>query len=250
MRRFVISVIAAAATLAAVLAGGVAPAVAGGPTSVLAVNHEASLAAAAVTGSAAYDDLVVAVAAMDPPTGERKAPDDSARSSVRLTWLIHDRQPWRMDEIFIDGADVWLSTTMSLTGESTFEAVPVRHRARDAALLLRTLGSLGVIGKAPTTVEPGSVVAGENVVGERPDATRAVQTPTDAGSSRMAIGVAGLLGLAIGTAMSVALGRWRSVRRREGEPVTRGGHLPEELIPVGFSEDSAQRPGRRTTGAS
>lgn len=147
---------AAVAAGLTVLVGAAPPASAGGPTSVLVVDHTGARAGAALTGSAAYADLEKALSPYDPPSGERTAPASFMQTDLRLTWLIHDVTPWRIDAVTVHGADVWVETTMSTDGSTDlFTAPSVRHRATDAALLLRTLRSLGVLdGARPVVAGP------------------------------------------------------------------------------------------------
>ncbi|WP_207555707.1 hypothetical protein [Intrasporangium flavum] len=150
---------AAVAAGLALLVGAAPPASAGGPTSVLVVDYDGSRAGAALTGSAAYADLEKALSPYDPPSGDRTAPASFMGTNLRLTWMIHDVTPWRIDAVTVDRTDVWVETTMSVDGSTDlFSAPSVRHRATDAALLLRTLRSLGVLDGARPVV-PGSVAA-------------------------------------------------------------------------------------------
>ena len=116
-----------------VLVGAAPPASAGGPTSVLVVDYAGSRAGAALTGSAAYADLEKALSPYEPPSGDRTAPASFMGTNLRLTWLIHDVTPWRIDAVTVDGTDVWVETTMSVDGSTDlFSAPSVRHRATDA----------------------------------------------------------------------------------------------------------------------
>ena len=66
MRRFIVLVITALAGLVLFPAN---PAHAGGPTSVLVVDHDGRHAAGALTGSSAYDSLARALDIENPPNG-------------------------------------------------------------------------------------------------------------------------------------------------------------------------------------
>ncbi|HET7800588.1 MAG TPA: hypothetical protein VFL38_09215 [Humibacillus xanthopallidus] len=163
-------------TAVAVLIGLVttaAPAAAGGPTSVLVVNYSGARAAAALTGSEAYAALERALEPYQQPTGETLPEAAFMESPVRLTWMIHDVTPWRIDAVVVQGKDVWVQTTMNLgTGVDLFESPTVRHRPKDATLLVATLTSLGVLGES--TPAPGA--AGRSPVG----AGASADTPTAA----------------------------------------------------------------------
>src|SRR6476469_6479772 len=146
MRRLTLLV---AAVAAALLVASAPPASAGGPTSVLAVDYDGSRAAGALTGSPAYANLEKALDAYNAPTGDAMPAASFMDSQVRLTWLIHDVTPWRVDAVIVDGGDVWVETSMNLAdGKDLFQAPAVLHRPKDAALLLATLTSLGVYGDA------------------------------------------------------------------------------------------------------
>jgi hypothetical protein len=189
-----------------VLAGAAPPASAGGPTSVLVVDYEGSRAGAALTGSAAYADLEKALSPYEPPSGDRTAPASFMGTSLRLTWLIHDVTPWRIDAVTVDGTDVWVETTMSVDGSTDlFSAPSVRHRATDAALLLHTLRTLGVLDGARPIV-PGSVAARAAAPAAAAPADRATGTPASAGLSwPVTAGVAGLA-LAVGVVTGLVAG--------------------------------------------
>ena len=115
----------------------------------LAVDYDGSRAAGALTGSPAYANLEKALDAYNTPTGDARPAASFMDSQVRLTWLIHDVTPWRVDAVIIDGDDVWVETSMNLAdGKDLFQAPAVLHRPKDTALLLATLTSLGVYGDA------------------------------------------------------------------------------------------------------
>jgi hypothetical protein len=150
---------AALATLGALAVGllvlGATPALAGGPTSVLIVNYDGSRAAAALTGSQDYEDLVKSLDALssEPPRGETAAPSAFMGTEIRLTWLDHEVNPWRLDALRLDGDQVWVNTVVSWEGD-LFDHPGVWHRPADEALLRATLTSMGILG--PITPASGS----------------------------------------------------------------------------------------------
>ncbi|GAB3071565.1 hypothetical protein GCM10027053_40550 [Intrasporangium mesophilum] len=150
-RRLVAAGAATVAALVGALLVGASPAVAGGPTSVLIVNYDQSRASGALTGSPAYESLSRALDVMNAPVGESRPKDSFMSSQLRLTWMIHDVSPWRIDAIYLDGKDVWVSTTLSYDSTSLFDKPAIWHRPADATLLVDTLTSLGVIGDAPSS---------------------------------------------------------------------------------------------------
>ncbi|WP_020144671.1 hypothetical protein [Terracoccus sp. 273MFTsu3.1] len=236
MRRLAPLVAAVAAVL---LVAAAPPASAGGPTSVLVVDYDGSRAAGALTGSLAYANLEKALDAYNTPTGDAMPAASFMDSRVRLTWLIHDVTPWRVDAVIIDGTDVWVETSMNLADSTDlFQAPTVLHRPKDAALLLATLTSLGVHGDTrpvSTSTSPPPVA--------RPAAAAAGAAPvtrgTGADAARGAVPwwpttVAAVLALGLG----VAIGR----RPRAGSRVVRATDTrradPERPAPVGFSSDA------------
>ena len=109
MRRLAALATALATPLAmALLVLAAPPASAGGPTSVLVVNYDGSRAAGALTGSTAYADLEKALDVYTPPTGDRTSPASFMATQIRLTWMIHDVTPWRVDAVINEGDDVWV----------------------------------------------------------------------------------------------------------------------------------------------
>ena len=238
-----------AALAAALLVAGAPPASAGGPTSVHVVNYVGSRASAALTGSAHYANLEKALDPYERPTGDELAPAAFMDTQLRLTCMIHDVTPWRVDAVSIDGSDVWVETSMDPgTGKSLFETPAVRHRPADADLLIATLTSLGVLGE----VHPGSSTA--------PSVTAAPRAVTPAGASTpggvpwWATTTAAVLALGLGVGLGVGLGRRvRPCPTRDAGPRTTvrtdlatgpGAPDPERVPPVGFTADAA-RAGRR-----
>jgi hypothetical protein len=244
-------VAAASAALAGALLVVVAPsASAGGPTSVLVVNYDGQRAAGALTGSPDYTALETALDAYATPVGDRTAPTSFMGTQLRLTWMIHDVTPWRVDAISITGDDVWVETVTDTSGSADlFDTAGVRHRPKDAALLLSTLEDLGVIGDQQSASPPGpsARAAGETAApGALPASagatTGAPQTDVPTTLPWWATVAAMVLALGLG----VVLGRRaRPVPAEAPEadspdsPVSVGTAGPE---PVGFSADAPRHP--------
>jgi hypothetical protein len=212
MRRFIVLVIAAMSGLVLLPA---TPASAGGPTSVLVVDNLGKHAAGAMTGSSAYDSLARALDIENPPTGQPRSEDSFMAGSIRLTWMIHDVQPWRVDALTIEGSDVWVTTLLMQGGESLFsgagsQAQAVWHRPANTALLLTALEDLGVLGG--DAVEPPASASGST----GPVAAPAVQPePASTGVPPSALAVSAALMLVLG----VLAGRsWRPRRREASSP--------------------------------
>ena len=156
LRRVAVAGVATAAALAGTVLAGASPAAAGGPTSVLIVNYDGARASGALTGSTAYDDLASALDVFNTPVGESRPAESFMSSQVRLTWMIHDVTPWRIDAIYLDGATVWVSTAVSQDGRELFNVPAVWHQPKDPDMLLNTLTSMGVLGSAPADVSSPS----------------------------------------------------------------------------------------------
>jgi hypothetical protein len=236
MRR--LAPLAAAAVAAALLVAVAPPASAGGPTSVLAVNYSGSRAAASLTGSTAYANLEKALDAYNTPTGDAMPAASFMDSQVRLTWLVHDVTPWRVDAVIVDGDDVWVETSMSLAdGKDLFQAPAVLHRPKDAALLLATLTSLGVYGDAQPA---GTSTASPPVA--RPAAAARAAVPVTRGTDTgvptggvpwWATTVAAVVALGLG----IGLGRRSRADSGAGTATDARQPGPERTAPVGFSTD-------------
>ncbi|HLL62570.1 MAG TPA: hypothetical protein VK401_05950 [Propionibacteriaceae bacterium] len=180
------------ALLLALLGVGVAPpsAYAGGPTSVLMSNPDQQRARAAYNGDPVYETLTAAIG--EGRTGPNAAPAGLAAGGgedVRLTWLIHDMQVWRIDRIHLTSADgMWIETVVDVSGEGRMFDVPTHwHRPADEAALVAVLSETGLLGDsgAPTT-DPSTAAA-----------EAAVPTPA---SSVPGLLVAALAGLVLGVA--------------------------------------------------
>ena len=239
MRRLVALGATLTALAAAVLVVAAPPASAGGPTSVLVVNYDGSRAAGALTGSAAYADLEKALDPYTPPSGERTAPSSFMGTQIRLTWMIHDVSPWRVDAVTLDGKDVWVETIVD-TGAGVLapDTPAVRHRPKDSALLLATLRSLGVLGDrqpAASSRTEDSTQAVAPPAARSSDSSGTQAGPASTGVPWWASGSAALLALGLGVGVGIGLGvglgvvlgrRLRPVgtpRARSGEGGTAGG---------------------------
>ncbi|MGW5238969.1 hypothetical protein ACWEOW_08555 [Monashia sp. NPDC004114] len=226
-------VAAGAATVAALVGAvlvGASPAAAGGPTSVLIVNYDQSRASGALTGSPAYESLSRALDVMNTPVGESRPEDSFMSSRLRLTWMIHDVSPWRIDAIYLDGKDVWVSTTLSYDSTSLFDKPAIWHRPADATLLVDTLTSLGVIGDAPaSSATPRSAAT----------AARAAQSApaTPPAASRVSSGYPWWLTLvAAVAALGVGFVVGRARRPEAGGPMA----AADDGMPTGAPSASAQ----------
>ena len=130
------------APLLALLAVGLGPlpAYAGGPTSVLMVSPRLEQARAAYYSDPVYSKLAAAIG--EDQTGPNAAPAGLATGSedVRLIWLIHDVQIWRIDRIHRTRADgMWIETVVEVGDGRVFDAPARWHRPADEAALTAAL---------------------------------------------------------------------------------------------------------------
>lgn len=145
-----------AAVAAAVLGIGLswssiaAPAVAGGPTSVLLVSPDSGRTASLYATDPDYSVLAGLLGAAvdgDVPT-EPSTADAEAQASgagVTVTWLIHDVQVWRVDRIYPQAAGgPWVATQVSAGGPALTGDTPttwhVVTRGKELEALLDRLG--------------------------------------------------------------------------------------------------------------
>jgi hypothetical protein len=180
------------ALLLALLTVGVAPlpAYAGGPTSVLMTSPGRQQARAAYHSDSVYSALADAVG--EGQTGPNAPPAGLAiggGEDVRLTWLVHDMQIWRIDRIHLSSADgMWIETVVDHTGEGRMLERPAHwHRAADADGLLAALSAAGLLGDSGTA--PTS-----------PSATGAEATVPPPSSAIPGLAIAALVGLVLGAA--------------------------------------------------
>ena len=179
---------------------------AGGPTSVLVVNLDGQQATGLYRTDAGYDRLVAALDAYGTAAGSADRPrsiSGDAGETIRLTWLIHDQQIWRIDRIHLTVGDgVWVQTVSDLAGSADpFDQSGVWHRPADARGLLWRFASV-----------PAYCVRGSP---NPPSPPRSCRPPV---SPRLAVGLAlvgaGLIGLILGVGGTL-LARARPPTHRE-----------------------------------
>ena len=86
---------------------------AGGPTSVLITQPVTGEATALYYSSGAYADLerLLAESGAEAPTS--MSPADSGGAAYNLAWMIHDAQPWRLDNVqFTGDGTAYVATTL------------------------------------------------------------------------------------------------------------------------------------------
>jgi hypothetical protein len=207
-------------------------AVAGGPTSVLITSPESAESASLYFRDVEYEALSKQLDGQDMgalPEGQEKRPSavDSAVGSrqINVTWMIHDVQPWRLDQVYpsADVSTVWIHTSTDIQGIQT----GVWHKAKQPAALRALLKRIGVMGEknchgvaVPPAGETDSAAAEETPVEERaqPVASGASAGGTDGWWWAIpALGAGVVLGLVLRPLAS----------RLPRPPFGRGGNGPE-----------------------
>ena len=146
---------------------------AGGPTSVLMVDPQSGRTAALHTTDDRYEQLVEAVGAYRSPTGATGRPagaTDCTGCEIRLTWLIHDMQIWRVDRVHLTPGDgIWLETVADESGGDVLDRPAVWQRPSDPEALV---GLLTAMGLPATSGEGADGLAGSRGAGERGGGSR------------------------------------------------------------------------------
>lgn len=191
MRRTISLVIALIAGLCVAAAPS---AVAGGPTSVLIVNQVDGRGAGVVIGSDRYDTLLSSLGGEGRPTASPEPPAvPEGASSIKLVWLIHDVEPWRIDQVHVVGDAVWVQTFFS-DGGNPYESAPVWHRPARGEELVAGLTALGVHGDRPVTGASSTPV----IAADPAMTTPAIVPAASEGASWWLVTVLVLGGLALG----------------------------------------------------
>jgi hypothetical protein len=191
---------------------------AGGPTSVLMTNPQLGRASALHVENPNYDRLSAAVG--DDEANDLGAPgglNPGAGQELRLTWLIHDMQIWRIDRLHLTSHDgIWVETVEDLTGSGdVFDRPASWHRPKDERTLVALLTDAGLLGADPAPADGTSPAAAADATAAPIPAMSSAPTQPVAAIVGAAIG-----GLAIGAAGSLLFGRRRTV---DGPKVTLSG---------------------------
>jgi hypothetical protein len=202
-------------TVAPLASAGAASA--GGPTSVLVSVPGEGRVAALYHTDVAYQALEELSGPVDAEGGAADAhrPRPGTGDVVTLTWLIHDVQVWRMDQVHLGGSGgPWVETRQVLDGGSVWDEPATWHRADpqlpglvDEVLEHGRAAALAqpppTDAEAPATIptEPAPVAPVASVDGARSPVTTAAWS-----------GGALLTGALAGTVVT-----WLAMRRRELE---------------------------------
>jgi hypothetical protein len=196
--------------LVAILLGAIGWAVvastahAGGPTSVLMTNPGMGRASALHIDNADYGRLYAAVG--EDVTGDAQPPSGAGSGAeVRLTWLIHDMQIWRIDRVHLTSQDgIWLETVIDLTDSGDVFDRPARwHRPKDEKALTAMLTAAGLLGNAPASSSTSA-----------PDDTGITAASSATSRPAAPIVAAAVGGLVVGAAGSLLIARRRPAAER------------------------------------
>ena len=200
---------------------------AGGPTSALLTVPGAGVTASLYYTDPEYDELAGLVGMADGDgvgTVDRSGQDHENGPGIRVTWLIHDVTPWRVDHIYLEGEGApWIATqTTGGEGGNIWDAQVVWHRPASPAELAALLEDLG-LAEASLAAGPFTGVPGADpppLAEPAQDAAAGASTETAAAGGDRAVwwGLAGLLvgSLVTGLLMGVRRG---SRERAVFEPV-------------------------------
>lgn len=196
------------ALLVGFLAAGVAPplsAHAGGPTSVLMSNPNQQRVGAAYYSDQAYSVLTAAVGeGQSGPDAPPAGLDTGGGEDVRLTWLIHDVQIWRVDRIHLSSADgMWIETVVDMSDKGIFDVPAHWHRPADQAALVAVLSGAGLLG------DSGSAPADQPAPVDQPAPEVEAAAPTPPAILPKVL-LAALAGLVLGVAGTLVGVRGRS----------------------------------------
>lgn len=196
MRTFTrIGVVLSAVTATLLAVAG--SAMAGGPTSVMLASPSNHVTSSLYYTDDAYQRLEELV--VQEPVPEPGAPDvhgSPGTDDIRITWLIHDVQVWRVDRVFTNiKGEVWIETVLSRDGSPlSFDKAGTVHKPKDAAALMSLLSGLKLFGEGPP---PRNFFSGGTSTPAAPDPARAsapVSSSQVAGTNWWWI----LIGIAVG----------------------------------------------------
>lgn len=198
MRRMIVVVALAVAGALLVLSGS--PAVAGGPTSMMLVNHEGSRAAALLNGSPDYAALEEFVQ-QSTPSQMQSPTDANTRWAVRGVWYLHEVTPWRTNA-FVMATDgkLWICTAESYGGSVAGEECSwgVAPQPKQLIALLTRQGLLGPVASAEATTVPSPSAPAGTPLRASPEPTVAAALTGPAGNPPGLLIAAGAVGVLVG----------------------------------------------------
>lgn len=190
VRTLITRLTAVLAMAGAVVLAAPGTATAGGPTSVLLASPYADAASGLYYTDPDYDRLQSLLGGPDLTTGAPEPAGAAGSPYVTATWLIHDVSAWRIDRIFLVGADVWVVSEMAgdggpLTGDGMYpnqtgNAAAIWHRPTDPVALTALLTAHGLTpGSARPSTGGGTLAAAAPAAGTLTD----TDTDTDTAGS-------------------------------------------------------------------
>ncbi len=171
---------------------------AGGPTSVLIVNHSAHRATGLYYTEARYDELARAIGGVGVrPSGSVSKPasvDLNGQPGIRLTWMIHDVSVWRIDAIYLTRTDgIWMNTLTDQGSGNLLDQPGRWHRPTNDEALLAVLKSAGILTSDPALEGVSSPQVSPAAVSTAAAASAAKLPPISVGIIAVVAAVAGLV---------------------------------------------------------
>lgn len=206
-------------------------AAAGGPTSALLTVPGEGATASVYYTDPEYDALAGLVG-MRTGVGDgvgavdRSGQDHERGPGIRVTWLIHDVTPWRVDHIYLEGEGApWIATqTTHEGGGNIWDAPVVWHQPASGTELAALLDDLGLaeasLEAGPFTGVPGAEVRPPAEPAQNVAAETSTEPAATAAGSDGAVWW-GLGGLLVGALVTGLLMRFRR-GGREGAVPSRG----------------------------
>ena len=157
MRRVLLAVLVTAATTMMMAS----PAHAGGPTSVLLASPGTARAAALYYTDPRYAELE---ALLHGPEAERSEttsdyPGTAGATALNVTWLVHDVNIWRTDQLVLGAAGgPWVATWMPLEDGSLSPGDPTWRALNNGDQIKSLVSSLGLLGRARGNAGTGAVL--------------------------------------------------------------------------------------------
>lgn len=200
-------------------------AAAGGPTSALLTVPGEGATASLYYTDPEYDALagLVGIEGDGVGTVDRSGQEHDKGPGIRVTWLIHDVTPWRVDHIYLEGEGAPWIATQATSGEGNIWDAPVQWHQPDSPRELEAL--LDELGVARASLEAGpftGVPGADSAPPPEPaqDTAPEPSPATRASTERDTAVWWALAGLLVG-----ALGSWLLVPRLRNNEASRGTRL-------------------------
>lgn len=196
---------------------------AGGPTSALLTVPGEGATASLYYTDPEYEALagLVGISGDGVGTVDRSGRDHTEGPAIRVTWLIHDVTPWRVDHIYLEGDGApWIATQTS-TGEQNIWDAPVQwHQPGSPRQLEALLDELGLAEAARDAGSSTGVSGADSASPAEPTRETATGQSTGAATERDTAVWWTLAGLLVG-----GLGGWLLAPLLRNNEASRGTRL-------------------------